>query len=156
MCYMLITIITTTTIVRFFSVFRLWFNMKTIYSLYLSTNYTFYRQIIKCRQHSRSHMQTSKYNFKTELSFNSQFTYQPCHHISLSFTQKALSKHTKEDYFVEKVFSRILSPAQTVYILPCIIENIQFPLFENETFDSFPVSLLLFKDNVIQINTTLN
>ena len=94
-------------------------------------------------------MQTSKYNFKTELSLIHNLHTSPATTFLFHSLRRHYQKHTKEDYFVEKVFSRILSPAQTVYILPCIIENIQFPLFENETFDSFPVSLLLFKDNVI-------
>ena len=72
---------------------------------------------------------------------------------SSEFIQKHYQKHEQMKIILLKsFFFWILSPAQSVCLSLCIIENIQFPLFENETFDFFPVYFDSIWNSVILID----
>jgi len=71
-------------------------------------------------------------------------------YITFSVCQKELLKAIREGRLYYSNVCLILSPAQCLYTPSCIIENIQFPLFENEIFDFFPVSF-----DTIQNSTTI-
>ena len=71
-------------------------------------------------------------------------------YITFSVCQKELIKAIWEWRLYYSNVRLILSPAQCFYTPSYVIENIQFPLFENEIFDFFPVSF-----DTIQNSTTI-
>ena len=98
------------------------FNIKTIYSP--TAKLPSIDTYIKSAAYA-----SSKYNFKTELSFNSHL------HIILSlplYLRHYQNTGMKIIFCFEKVFVKFLRHLLTLFVYhQCIIENIQFPLLEN-------------------------
>ena len=72
-------------------------------------------------------------------------------YITFSVCQKELLKAIREGRLYYSNVCLILSPAQCLYTPSYIIENIQFPLFENEIFDFFSLFLLILFKTVRQL-----